>query len=294
MGIIARLVVYAPNKAVVEKACTAAFARIAALESIMSDYRRDSELMRLCDQAGEPPVPVSRDLFIVLQRAQEVARRAGGAFDITAGPLISLWRAARKTGVLPNSADVQRARSLVDWRKLRLDERARTAHLAVSGMRLDLGGIAKGYAADEAHRVLKHHGITRALVELGGDIVVSGPPPGTSGWTIQVPNAGKGRQPAELRFADRAISTSGDTEQFTIIGGRRFSHVVDPRTGQALTNRVQATVVAPDGLTSDPLSTALTVLGPGERKRLMRAYRGTRAYVRVLASAGTGANIRNP
>jgi len=119
---------------------------------------------------------------------------------------------------------------------------------------------------------------------LGGDIVVSGPPPETDGWTIRVLNAGNGEGPGELRFAERAISSSGDTEQFVVIGGRRYSHVIDPRTGQALTNRVQVTVIAPDGLTSDPLSTALTVLGAVERQRLLRAYPGTTGYVRVLAA----------
>ncbi|HEU4754988.1 MAG TPA: FAD:protein FMN transferase, partial [Armatimonadota bacterium] len=285
MGVDARLVVYAPDQPAAERACTAAFARIAALDTIMSDYRVDSELNRLCARAGGPPVRISPELFRVLQRAQEVSRRSGGAFDVTVGPLIALWRKARKSGVLPDPAEIQRARRLVGWQKLKLDPRARTARLMVRGMKLDLGGIAKGYADDEAQRVLKGHGITRALVEMGGDIVVTGPPPGKEGWTIRVPNAGNDRGPADLQFADRAISTSGDTEQFAVIGGRRYSHVVDPRTGQALTNRVEVTVTAPDGLTSDPLSTTLSVLGGEDYDRLLRAYPGTTAFVRVLPAA---------
>jgi len=305
MGVDARLLVYAPDRSTAEDACSAAFARIAALDTIMSDYRRDSELTRLSARAGGPPVRVSPDLFRVLRRAQEVARYSGGAFDVTVGPLVALWRAARKTAVLPDPAALQHARRLVGWQKLRLDEHTRTVRLTIPGMRLDLGGIAKGYAADAAQRVLREHGITRALVELGGDIVVSGPPPGTDGWTIRVPNAaGSGdrrqatgdgedklsllspvtcRLPTDFHFAHRAISTSGDTEQFVVIGGRHYSHVVDPRTGQALTNRVQVTLTAPDGLTSDPLATALSVLG-GKDRKLLHAYPGTTAYVRVLAA----------
>jgi thiamine biosynthesis lipoprotein len=288
MGVDARLVVYAPDQRTAEDACAAAFARIAALDSIMSDYRWDSELMRLCARAGRPrsgpsrPVRVSPELFLVLRRAQAVARQSGGAFDVTVGPLVALWRQARKSGVLPDPAAIERARRLVGWQKLRLDERARTVRLAARGMKLDLGGIAKGYAGDEAQRVLKQHGITRALVEMGGDIVVSGRPPETEGWMIRVPNAGDDHGPVDMRFAGCAISTSGDTEQFVIIGGRRYSHVIDPHTGQALTNRVQVTLVAPDGLTSDPLSTALTLLGEEERRKLLAAYPGTKAYVRVL------------
>jgi FAD:protein FMN transferase len=282
MGVDARLVVYAPDRTTAEDACAAAFARIAALDSIMSDYQPRSELMRLCARSGGLGVGVSPDLFVVLKRAQEVSRRSGGAFDITAGPLIALWRRARKSGVLPKPAEIRRARKLVGWQKLQLDARARTARLTLPGMKLDLGGIAKGYAVDEAQRVLNQHGITRALVEMGGDIVVSGPPPDAEGWAIRVPNAGDDRGPGDLRFTGRAISTSGDTEQFAVIAGRRYSHVVDPRTGQALTNRVQVTVIASDGLTSDPLSTALTIVGREGRSKLLQSYPGTKAYVRVL------------
>src|SRR5204863_5231810 len=143
----------------------AAFERIAALDTIMSDYRRDSELMRLCARAGGPPVRVSPDLFLVLRRAQEVAERSGGAFDVTVGPLVALWRQARKTGILPDPAAIERARALVGWQKVQLDAGTSTVRLAARGMKLDLGGIAKGYAGDEAQAVLKKHGIRRALVE---------------------------------------------------------------------------------------------------------------------------------
>lgn len=282
MGVDARLVVYAPDQPTAERACTAAFARIAALDSIMSDYRIDSELTRLCERAGGPPVRVSPELFTALRRSQEVARLTDGAFDITAGPLIRLWRQARKARVLPSAKEIAAARRLIGWKKLKLDSKARTAHLTVRGMKLDLGGIGKGYAADAAQAALKRHGITRALVELGGDIVVTDPPPGTEGWTIRVPNAGNDQGPADFRFTNRAISTSGDTVQFAVINGRQYSHVVDPRTGQALTNRVQVTVLAPDGLTSDPVSTALGVLGDQNNEKLLKAYPGTSAYVRVL------------
>lgn len=282
MGVDARLVVYAPNQKSAEKACTAAFARIAALDTIMSDYRRDSELMRLCAKAGGPPVRVSPDLFRVLRRAEQVSRESEGAFDITVGPVVALWRAARKTAVLPDPAEIERARMLTGWQKVRLNARKRTVRLTVPGMKLDLGGIGKGYAADEAQRVLKKYGITRALVELGGDIAVSKAPPGTEGWTIRVPNAGDGQGPKDMRLTDCALSTSGDTEQFVIIGGKRYSHLIDPRTGQALTQRVQVTIIAPNGFTSDPLSKALSILSEEKRKRLLKSYPGTKAYARVL------------
>jgi FAD:protein FMN transferase len=284
MGIDARIVVYARDQSTAEKACIAAFARIAELDTIMSDYRKDSELMRLCAKAGGPPVPVSSNLMTVLRRAEEVSKRSHGAFDVTAGPVIALWREARKSGELPKDGEIHSALSSVGWERLKLDPKAKTVKLEVPGMKLDLGGIAKGYAADEAQKALKKNGVTRALVELGGDIVVSGPPPGKKGWTIRVPNAGDDHGPVDLQFSRCAVSTSGDTEQFVVIGGVQYSHVVDPRTGQALTNRVQATVVARDGLTSDPLATTMTIVAAKDRHRILKAFGIKTCYIKSLAA----------
>jgi thiamine biosynthesis lipoprotein len=282
MGVDARLVLYAPDQATAERAGTAAFARIAQLDSIMSDYRVNSELTHLCEKAGGPPVRVSPDLFLVLRRGQEVSRQSDGAFDVTVGPLVALWRKARKTATLPDPTELEHARSLVGWKKLHLDEKHRTVRLDVPGMKLDLGGIGKGYAGDAAQEVLRKNGVTRALVEMGGDVVLSDAPPETEGWTVRVANAGTDQKPADLRLSNCAISTSGDTEQFVVIGGRRYSHIVDPRTGEALTNRVQVSLIAPNGLTSDPLTKALCMLDEPGRKKILASYPGTKAYVRVL------------
>ncbi len=287
MGVDARLIVYARDKATAETACAAAFERIAQLDAMMSDYRKDSELMRLCDKAGGPPVRISPELMKVFKRAREVSKESGGVFDITVGPLVQLWRAARKSAVLPLPSEIEVARKRVGWEKVVLDERHRTAQLLVPGMRLDLGGIAKGYADDEAQRVLKKHGITSALVEMGGDIVVSDAPPGKDGWTIQVPNVGKDSSSAEMQFKNCAISSSGDTEQFVVIGGKRYSHVVNPLTGWAETDRVQVTVIARDGLTSDPLTKAmLLVSDEAQRARLQNKYRLRAVFRRVIAPEG--------
>lgn len=279
MGVDVRLVVYAADKAAAEQACAAAFERFSELDTIMSDYRDTSELMRLCAHAGGPAVPVSRDLFVVLQRSQALARRSGGAFDVTCGPLVRLWRKARKAKVLPSQSEIAGARAKVGWKLLELDARRRTACLLRPGMQLDLGGIAKGYAGDCAQQVLRRFGITSALVEAGGDIVVSGAPPGQPGWKIEVPNA-IDQAKAPMLFANSAISTSGDLEQSAEIEGKRYSHIVDPRTGVPLTDRIQITVVARDGLTSDGLSTAASVLGPERGRALARTYAGATVYMR--------------
>ena len=147
-------------------------------------------------------------------------------------------------------------------------------------MGLDLGGIAKGYILDQALLVLGRHGVTRALIQAGGDIVVGDPPPGRAGWRVAVPGGGEAVRGRAGALAHAALSLSGDTEQYVIVAGVRYSHVVDPRTGVGLTSRRQAAVVAEDGLTADGLATALTVLDDARGAELLHAYPGVVAEVR--------------
>ena len=279
MGVEARLVLYAPDSMRAVTAARAAFRRIAELDAIMSDYRDDSELMELVAQPAGRWVQVSQPLWRVLTVAQEVARRSSGAFDITAGPLVLLWREARRTGRLPDETVLQEARGRTGWRHLQLDSTRRSVRLDRPGMRLDLGGIAKGYAAAQALTVLRDHGVSRALVELGGDIAVGAPPPNEGGWEIRLDDPAGA--PPVLKLANSAISTSGDAAQFVVIDGSRYSHVVDPRTGRALTRHTAATVISTNALLSDPLATALGVLGPEDGARFLREhYPGVTFYVR--------------
>jgi thiamine biosynthesis lipoprotein len=278
MGVQANLIVYAPNEAAAQKACIAAYQRIDVLEQSMSDYRQGSELLRLCEHAGGPGVPVSDELFFVLQKGREMSEKTNGAFDVTVGPEVHLWRRARKSHQLPTTHELAAARARTGWRLMQLDPAQKSVRLDRKGMRLDLGGIGKGYAGDEAIRVLRENGINSALFEAGGDIVVSDAPPGKAGWVIQVDNAGNG--PADLTVHDGAVSTSGDTVQFVEIGGVHYSHVVDPRTGMALTNHYAATIVAKCGVDSDALSTALCVMGP-DGMPIVRQYHA-RGWIRKV------------
>lgn len=265
MGVPVGLTVYAAGQEEAEKSCRVAFDRFAALEQVMSDYRPTSELMRLCAKAGQGPVPVSEDLWKVLERSQTLAEESEGAFDITASPIIRLWRTARKDKKLPDPKALEEAKAKVGWRNLRLDPAKRTAELKLPGMQLDLGAIAKGFACDEAQAALKAKGIKSALVEAGGDIVVTDSPPGEEGWKVAVDD--------ETRtLSNVAISTSGDTEQFVEINGTRYSHIVDPRTGYGITSRTVVTITASDGLTSDSLATAFSVLGPEKSSILLAPH----------------------
>lgn len=249
-----------------EAAVEAAFRRIADLERIMSDYEADSELNLLCQDPAGKPVPVSTDLFDILVDARKFSEISDGAFDVTVGPYVRLWRFARKRKVMPSFSEIAAAREAVGWRYVELDPGSRTVTLRHANMRLDLGGIAKGYAADQALEVLKSRGIARALIAASGDIAIGEPPPGHSGWRISITglntqtNTGSNAPTLVLRNA--AVSTSGDTEQFIEIEGVRYSHIVSPRTGLGLTQRIQATIVAPNATSTDALATAVCILGP--------------------------------
>jgi thiamine biosynthesis lipoprotein len=283
MGTRFEVIVYARDPARARRAAQDAFTRVAALNAIMSDYDKASELMRLCAKAGGLAVKVSEDLFVVLQRAEDVARRSGGAFDVTVGPVVRLWRRARKTQRLPDPDKLAAARALVGYRNVVLDARARSVRLLKPGMQLDLGGIAKGYAADQALAVLKKHGLPRALVAAGGDIAVGDPPPGKVGWTIAIAPL-PGEKPRQLLLANSAVSTSGDAEQFMEIDGKRYSHIVDPRTGIGLVGRMSATVVAPTGVQADSLTKVVAVLGPERGFSIIRAEKGVSGrFVRKTA-----------
>lgn len=279
MGVAVRMVLYAPDEDTAFNAAKAAYARVAAVNEAASDYKIDSELMRLCKKAGQGPVKVSDDLYTLLDKSVDVSRRSHGAFDCTVGPLVKLWRAARKNGKLPAAEDIEKAKALVGWEKIRLDPQNRTAELLVPGMQLDMGGIAKGYAGDKALETLRQHGVTRALFEAGGDVVLGDAPPDQKGWKIEI-TGGKETQDEVVELANCAVSTSGDTIQFVEIDGKHYSHVVDPRTGLGLTSRLLVTLIMPKGIDADSLSKMCGVLGREGAAELMKSFPEARVYLR--------------
>jgi len=257
MGTRFRFVFYAADRQLADRAAKAGFARVSTLNGIMSDYVETSELMQLCakfEKATGKPVKVSVDLFFVLDKANKVSELSEGSFDVTVRPLVVLWRQARRTQRLPDATESADAKKLVGYRKMKLDAKEKTVELTVPGMQLDLGGIAKGYAADEVLKVLKEHGITNALVVAGGDIAVSGKPPGSDGWKVDIAPLPGSKERRLLLLTDAAVSTSGDAEQFVVIDGVRYSHIVDPATGLGLKGQRSVTVIARHGIDADSLT----------------------------------------
>jgi thiamine biosynthesis lipoprotein len=282
MGMQFKLILYSEGERAANQAAEAAFARIHQLNGIMSDYDARSELSRLSDTAGSGrAVRVSQDLWNVLARAQALAEQSDGAFDITVGPYVKLWRRARREKEMPAAERMAEARAAVGYRFLRLEAAARTAELVRPGMRLDLGGIAVGYAIDEALVVLARQGVTQALVDGSGDIVVSNPPPGQMGWRIGVaPLEAKNGPPSRfLILRNCAVTTSGDAWQFVELDSKRYSHIVDPKMGLGLTDSSLVIVVAPDGISADCLTKAVAVLGPGRGLKFVEQFPRTAALV---------------
>ena len=288
MGTRFRIVCYDIDPEKIKKACAEAFQRISSLERIMTDYDASSELMQLCARAGEGPIKVSHELFTVLAESQRWSEKTGGAFDVTAGPLVQLWRRARRQKELPDPERLGKARQLVGYQWLKMDPREQAVTLMRKEMRLDPGGIGKGFAADEALRVLARYGILRAMIVAGGEVRVGDAPPGESGWKIGVASLDSSGEPPThfLRLKNAAVSTSGDAEQFVLIGGERYSHIVDPRTGLALTGQRSVTVVAMRGTDADPLATALNVLDPKKGIQLVDTLTGVSALYVERTSAG--------
>jgi len=280
MGMEVRMVMYAPDEATARRAGTAAFAVIADLDQRLSDYRDTSDL-RAIERAAPNALRVHPDVLAVLTRALDVARTSDGAFDPTIAPLVALWRESRASGRLPSDVEIAAARRLVGWARVELDATRRTVRLPGPGMRIDLGGIAKGYILQRALHTLREHGVTAAMIEAGGDIVAGDPPRGSEGWRIQLgaecasleppgfstadarrAEARLLRRAGTVRLRNEALATSGATAQFVEINGVRYSHVVDPQTGLGLTTHRTIHVRAPDGATADAWATALSVIGP--------------------------------
>jgi FAD:protein FMN transferase len=254
---------YCSDSARSAKAAAACFSLIDSLNQQMSDYLPGSELNNLNNNAGSGKwVTVSAHLFKVLQQSADAFYRSNGAFDITIAPISRLWRKARKENIFPDSLLIVAELKKVNGKAVLLDTVYRKAQLKNVGMRLDLGGIAKGYAAQAVIDYLRNIGIPIALADAGGDIAVGEAPPGKKGWQlgINVPESSLYVWDKRVNLVNASIATSGDLYQFTEYKGKVYSHILDPRTGYGVTNRRNVTIIASDGATADWLATACTVL----------------------------------
>jgi thiamine biosynthesis lipoprotein len=269
MGMKVQITVWCKDQAVAETACKEAFRRISELESVFSDYDSSSEISRLTVAAVERPITVSDELWDVLIFSRRLNELSSGAFDPTLAPVIALWRAARRSGELPDPQAIKATREKTGFENLIFDEDGKSVQCRVAGMKLDFGGVAKGYIGDQVLLILKQNGIDAASYEAGGDFVLGDAPPNADGWVIDLENGDA------LKLANCGVAVSGDTVQFVVIDGQRYSHVVDPQTGIGLTTRRMAWVIAPSGMESDALATTGTIMPEADFQALLKRFPAT-------------------
>lgn len=264
MGVRFQIILYAPSDEVAERAFQLAFGEIERLDNLLSDYKPESELSML--GMGSPhheAVAIDPSFAEVLRAAVSISELSDGAFDPTVGPLTRLWRKSQRVKTLPDEATLSEALNATGYQAVQIDADESAVRLKLDGMRLDLGGIAKGYAADRALSELREIGIKHALINASGDITLGEAPPGTEGWNVGVAPLDATREPSIiLKLANCGVATSGDAWQAIEIDGKRYSHIVDPKTGLGLVQRSSVTVIAPDGTSADAWASAVSVLGP--------------------------------
>lgn len=260
LGTLNEIIVFGEDSRALEPA----EARVREIDARMSVFRAESDIALLNAAAGKAAVPVHAETLRLLEYAKQFAVFSGGAFDVTIRPLTALWGIGEKEERIPDAWEIRRVRRRVGSCALACDARRGTAFLKKAGQAVDLGGIAKGYAADEVKRILREHGVQNALVNLGGNIAVLGARPDGHPWSIGVQNpaAARGADLGILQIAAGSVVTSGVNERFFIQNGRRFHHLIDPRTGRpAQSGLLSVTVLCARSMDADALSTALFVLG---------------------------------
>lgn len=269
MGVEARvLIATSESEAAAREAAEAAFDRIAELEQVASDWRADSELRQLEEAFGSGPVKVSGELFGMVLLGAAIAQHSEGAFDPTCAPITRMWRAARESGVRPSDEALAEASARVGFSQLSLDGNAGTIS-APAGVQMDLGGVAKGYAAGAALHVLDGRGFPSALVDLGGDLALGAPPSAAvegaaKGWRVQLGEGGEVRE-----LSNVGVATSGPDEQKLVANGVELSHLIDPKTGAATTHGRSITVIASDPGVADVLATATSCMEPSAAEDLI-------------------------
>ena len=293
MGTFVRVVAVAADSIIADKAIEGALAEIENVDKLMSDYKSDSEISQVNREGFARAVKVSRPTYEVLQRSIEFSKLTGGAFDITVGPLVDLWRSAKKKSAVPSEEELAAAKAKVGFEKVILDDQKQTVRFAVEGMRLDLGAIGKGYAVDKAIEAAQRAGALGAMVDLGGHIRCFGKPArGRKKWLIglqdpkavknpefQAPGLSESGILLTLKLTEQAVATSGDYQQFVLIEGRRYSHIINRRTGISAGGLSSVTIIADSATDADALATAVSVMGAEKGLALIETIPGTEAIL---------------
>jgi thiamine biosynthesis lipoprotein len=283
MGTEAVIIAVAENRSTAQNAVADALDNLRQIEALASSHLEDSEIAKVNAKAFREPVKVSEPVFEILQSAVYYGKLTNGAFDITVGPLIDLWKTAADTNTVPEPNQLQKVLAEVGYDKIHLDPNNKTVRFGVEGMKLDLGGIAKGYAIDRATDALKQAGAEGGMVDVGGDIRCFGiPAKGKKNWLIglQDPDLSKKEQNLlVLKLDDAAVATSGDYRRFVLVGNERHSHIINTHTGQSAAKLSSVTIITQKAVDADALATAVSVLGPENGLKLIGSLANTEAII---------------
>jgi len=291
MGTLVWVSAVAPSEPAAQKAATAGLKEIHRLEKILSTWIPDSELSRVNAGAGRTPIPVSRETMELLEQSLEMDRLTEGGFNIAIGPAVEAWNVSRE-GRIPTREELEAVRPLIQLENLQLDHRSHKVFLSVPGMRVDIGGIGKGYAADLAATVMKRAGATARVVAISGDIKTFGRMPDGERFVFGIQHPRKeGALLGELELEDEAVSTAGDYQRYFMKDGIRYHHILDPQTLQPARLSQSVTVVAKDGVVADGLDTGIFVMGPEKGMALIESLEGVEGVIvgidgMVLVSSG--------
>ncbi len=291
MGTFARIVAVAMDREKADKCIEAGFEQLEMVDNSMSDYKPESELGMVNREAFEREVEVSDAVFEVLEKSVNYSKKSGGAFDVTVGPLVDLFRDAKEKGIKPTQEQISEVKKKIGFEKLELDKEKRTVRFLVDGMRIDLGGIAKGYAIDKAIDAMQKGGTIGGMVDVGGDIRCFGAPPNSRDtWLIglQDPSVEKedlatNKYLLVLKLTDAAIATSGDYRRFVMVGAEKYSHIIRPSAGESAKELSSVTVISESGIDADALATAVSVLGAEKGLKLIEKEPNAEA---ILITAG--------
>ena len=263
MGTRVTVSIWTDDETAAAKAIAAVFEELGRIDKLMTTWKDDSQVSKINSAAGVEAVPVSDEILTVLNKALEVSRASNGAFDITVGAFRGLWKFDEdKDGTIPTPAQVRSRLPLVDYKKITVDKKKKTVKLGKKGMRITLGGIAKGYAVDRAVKLLYDRNYVDFIIQAGGDLYVSGRR-GNRSWRVGIrdPRGGRDSTFAIAAIENRTFSTSGDYERYVLKDGVRYHHILDPATGQPIRHTRSVTIMAKDAFTADAWSTALFVIG---------------------------------
>ncbi|OHB35663.1 MAG: hypothetical protein A2Y09_09240 [Planctomycetes bacterium GWA2_39_15] len=299
MGTFAEVTVYSNDEKTAGKAIEGALDEMGRMDRIMSNYKKDSELSRLNRNAVKAPVPCGAELLDVIEKSQYYSELSDGAFDITISPFVALWGFFDEKGHIPPNKEIDRLLPAVSYKNIVISKsvdpkKPSTVFLKNTQTQIDLGAIGKGYAVDKALEIIKNFGIDNACVNLGGNIYVLGASAGKNTWKIGVQHPrNKDEILGYLELKNEATATSGDYERFFEIKGKRYSHIINPKTGMPVNGIIAVTIVAPTGTEVDALSTSAFVLGPEKGLKLIKKIPNADALIAYEKDGGIMIDMTN-